>query len=178
MRTLVRLLTAVLGVAVITGGLLLVVETAAAAISPGGAGLLVPWRGVSTALSAVTWNTAAALTVSALVAFAGLVLLLISARSGRHDIRFLDPAPGVAVVTDPRSMARLVGHRVRDRDDISGAVVNSGTNRIRVRATSRFHELGELPQQVTESAEGAVRELPLQRAPRLRVSVTPAKEAR
>lgn len=178
MRALVRLLTAVLGLVVAAAGLLLVVETAAAAISPGGAGLLVPWRGASGALGSLTWNTTAALLTCALVAVAGLVLLLVSARSGRHDIRFSDPAPGVAVVTDPRSMARLVGHRVRDRDDISTAVVNSGTTRIRVRATSRFHELGELPQQVTESAEAAVRELPLQRAPRLRVSVAPAKESR
>lgn len=178
MRTLVRLLTAALGIAVAAAGLLLVVETAAAAISPGGAGVLVPWRGASTALSGLTWNTTTALITSALVAVAGLVLVLVSASGGRQDVRFLDPAPGVRVVTDPRSMARLVGHRVRDRDEVSEAVVSSGTKRIRVRATSRFHELGELPRQVTESAEEAVHELPLQRAPRLRVSVTPAKETR
>ncbi|MBE9373022.1 hypothetical protein IQ251_01040 [Saccharopolyspora sp. HNM0983] len=178
MRLLVRLLTAALGLVVAAGGLLLAVEAAAAAIAPGGAGLLVPWRDARTALGAVPWNSAAALTISALVAVAGLVLLLVGAGGGRRDIRFLDPAPGVSVATDPRSMARLVGHRVRDRDEITDAAVSSGTHRIKVRATSRFHELGELPQQVTESAEEAVRELPLQRTPRLRVSVSPAKEPR
>ncbi|GAA4863859.1 DUF6286 domain-containing protein [Saccharopolyspora rosea] len=178
MRLLVRLITTLVGLAVAAAGVLLVVETAWAQLRPDTGGLLVPWPTMRSALDAVPWDATPVRATAIGVAVAGLLLLLVAAGARRRDVRLHDPAPEVTVTTDPRSLARLVGHQVRDQDGVASASVTADAKRVRVRATSQFRQLGDLRQRVTDTTEHAVGDLPLRRAPKVAVSVSPAKERR
>ncbi|GAA4887447.1 DUF6286 domain-containing protein [Saccharopolyspora cebuensis] len=178
MRLLVRLLAALLGLAVAALGVLIAAEAVWAWIRPQADGLVVSWRAVRSGLGGVTWADTAALVTAIVVGVVGLLLLLLATRAGRRDVRLHDPAPEVTVITDPRSLARLVGHQVRDQDGVARASVTAGAKRVRVKATARFREMGDLRQRLTDTARDAVGELPLRRSPKVAVSVTPPKERR
>lgn len=178
MRMLVRLIVLVAGVVVAAAGALLVVETVWAWAGPGGAGLLVPWQELPAALGTVSWSGSPVL-IAAVVAIAlGALLLLVVVLAARKEIRLHDPAPEVTVTTDPRSLARLVGHHVRGQEDVAAASVTATRRSVRVKATGRFSSVGDLRSRLSESTERTVRELPLRTAPRVSVSVAPSKESR
>ncbi|GAA0541277.1 hypothetical protein GCM10011581_37320 [Saccharopolyspora subtropica] len=178
MRLLVRLITALLGLAVAALGALLVVETLWALARPHSPGLLVPWRDVHGGLGALSWDDPPVRVTAAVVALVGLVLLLVASAAGRREYRLHDPAPEVTVTTDRRSLARLVGHQVREQDGVAGASVTAGAKRVQVRATAQFRESGDLRTRLTDTAERAVGELPLRTRPKVLVSVAPPKERR
>ncbi len=178
MRMLVRLIALVAGVVVAAAGALLVIETVWAWAGPGVAGLVVPWQQLPATLGRSSWAESSVL-VAAVVAIAlGLLLLLLVALSGRKEIRLHDPAPEVTVTTDPRSLARVVGHHVREQGDVSAASVTATRRSVHVKATGRFSSVGDLKPRLSESTERTVRELPLRSAPRVSVSVSPTKERR
>ncbi|GAA2800885.1 DUF6286 domain-containing protein [Saccharopolyspora taberi] len=176
MRALVRLITAVLGLALAAAGGLLAVETAWAWAR--GDRLLVPWGAVRSALDSLAWNQPAVMVTAAGVGVVGLVLLLVGFSAGRKEIRLHDPAPEVTVTTDPRSLARLVGHHVRAEDGVAGATVTADRRKVRVRATARFRQTGDLLDRVTSTVRETVGELPVQRPPKVSVSLGAAKERR
>ncbi|KAA5830019.1 hypothetical protein F1721_23200 [Saccharopolyspora hirsuta] len=178
MRFLVRLITTLLGLAVAAAGALLAIEAVAALVRPGAGGLVVPWERVHAALSVVSWDDAPVRVSAAVLVVVGLLLLLIATTSGRRDIRLHDPAPEVTVTTDPRSLARLVGHQVRDQDGVATASVTASAKRVQVRASSQFREAGDLRGRLTETAEHAVQDLPLRSTPKVLVQVSTPKERR
>lgn len=178
MRGLVRLIAIVAGLVVAAFGVLLVIEVMAAWLRPASTGLLVPWQRSRSALSAVSWNQLPVLIAAVIAMVIGLVLVLVSALAGRKEIRLHDPAPGVTVTTDPRSLARLVGHQVRRDDGVAAASVTATRQRVRVKAVGKFSSVGDLRTRVSESAEHTVQELPLRSDPRVSVAVSPAKENR
>jgi hypothetical protein len=178
MRLLVRLITTLLGVVVAVAGALLAVEGAWSLLRPDSGTLIVPWSSLRPLLEQWTWNSVPMRVTAAAVAVIGAVLLLVAGRAGRKDIRLYDPAPEVTVTTDPRSLARLVGHRVREQDGVGSASVTATRARVRVRARSAFSSVGveDLHDRIDSAADEAVRDLPLLRPPRVSVSVFPAKE--
>ncbi|MER5390562.1 DUF6286 domain-containing protein [Saccharopolyspora sp. NPDC002686] len=178
MRFLVRLITTLLGAAVAAAGAVLAIEAVAALVQPGRGGVIVPWQRIHAALSVTSWDDAPVRVTAALVLVAGLVLLLVVTGSRRREIRLHDPAPEVTVTTDPRSLARLVGHQVRDQDGVATAAVTASAKRVQVKASSQFREVGDLRERVTETAETAVQDLPLRSAPKVLVSVSAPKERR
>lgn len=178
MRAVVRLLTCLAGLIAIAAGVLLVVEIAGAWIRPGAGGVLVPWQAAVPPLGGLSWQSGPVLGTAAGVAVLGLLLLVAALVAGRSEVRLLDPAPEVTVTTDPRSLARLVGHRVRAEDGIAGAAVTADRRRVRVKATGRFRAVGDLRDRVSQTTSSAVGDLPLQRSPKVSVSVAPAKERR
>ncbi|MER7078405.1 hypothetical protein SAMN02982929_04812 [Saccharopolyspora kobensis] len=178
MRFVVRLITTLLGLAAAAAGVVLVVEAVGALVRPGTGGLIVPWQRIHAALSVVSWDDAPVRAIAAGVLVAGLLLLLIAMTSGRREIRLHDPAPEVTVTTDPRSLARLVGHQVRDQDGVATASVTASAKRVQVRASSQFRDAGDLQGRLTEAAKHAVQELPLRDTPKVLVSVSTPKERR
>ncbi|QUH01364.1 hypothetical protein HUO13_11610 [Saccharopolyspora erythraea] len=178
MRVLVRLIAALFGLALAAAGALLVAETAWAWLRPDSGGLILPLPELRSALSALTWDQTPVRVTAALVAVAGLVLLLLAFGAGRKDIRLHDPAPEVTVTTDPRSLARLVGHHVRAQDGVAGATVTADRRKVRVRATAQFRQTAELLDELTETARTTVHELPLRRTPKVTVSLSAARERR
>lgn len=176
MRLLTRLLTALLGLVVAALGALTVVETVWLAVRPGTTGLLVPWRSLAGTSSTIPWSDARVLGVAAGVAVVGLVLLVVAGRAHRHDIQLHDPAPGVRVATNPRSLARLVAHHVRDQDGVESASVKARRARIRIKARSHATDQRATRQRVKDTAQRAVDDLPMPRRPHISVSVSEAKE--
>ncbi|WP_460956041.1 DUF6286 domain-containing protein [Parasphingorhabdus pacifica] len=177
MRIVLRLITALLGLATATLGALLLTEVFWWWWSrPDSGGVVVSLRTVLSGLRGVSWGDVPVRVTAAGAVVVGLLLLLLAARSGRTEIRLHDPAPEVTVTTDPRSLARLVGHQVRAQDGVSAASVTARRTRVRVRVTSRFSELGDLHARVRRSVDDAIGELPMSRQPKVSVSVSPPKE--
>ena len=178
MRALVRLAAALAGLVVAAVGGLLVVEVVAGWLAPGATGVLQPWLQVRSALGGLSWSGTPVLVTAAVVALVGLLLVVLSSAAGRKEIRLEEPAPMVTVTTDPTSVARLVGHRVQEDEAVSSASVTATRAKLRVRALGRYTQIGDSRSRLVEAARGTVAELPLQRAPRVSVSVSPAKEKR
>ncbi|MGI8311325.1 DUF6286 domain-containing protein [Saccharopolyspora hattusasensis] len=178
MRLLVRLITTLFGLAVAAAGALLASEAVWFLLRPGNGGFVVPWQQAHLGLSSLSWHDAPVLATAAVVAVVGLLLVLVAINAGNKDLRLHDPAPEVTVTTDRRSLARLVGHQVRDQDGVASASVTAGAKRVQVRATAQFRESGDLRGQLTETAEHAVRDLPLRTTPKVLVSVAAPKERR
>lgn len=178
MRGLVRLAAALAGLVVAAVGGLLVVEVVTGWLAPGATGVLRPWLQVRAVLSALTWSQVPVLITAGVVALVGLLLVVLSSAAGRKEILLEEPVPMVTVTTDPTSVARLVGHRVQEDDAVSSASVSANRSKLRVRAVGRYTQVGDAGSRLTEAARSTVAELPLQRAPRVSVSVSPAKEKR
>lgn len=176
MRIVLRLITALLGLATATLGALLVIEVFGWWSRPDSGGIVVPLRTVRSGLRGMSWEDVPIRVAAAGALVVGLLLLLLAARSGRTEIRLHDPAPEVTVTTDPRSLARFVGHQVRAQDGVSAASVTARRSRVRVRVTSRFSELGDLHARVRGAVDDAIGELPMSRQPKVSVSVSPPKE--
>lgn len=176
MRALVRLITAAAGLIALVAGILLVVEAIGAWANPGGRGVLVPWSDAGSSMRDLSWQDLPVRLVAAAAVLVGLILLLAASRAGRKEVRLADPAPEVTVTTDPRSLARLVGHQVRAEDGVATATVTADRRKVKVKARGRFRSVGDLRDRVSKKAAAAVEDLPLQRRPRVSVSVSPAKE--
>lgn len=178
MRLLIRLLAALLGLLLAAAGVLLAVECGWALLRPADDGLIVAPGAALSALGAIAWQATPVRLVAGGFAVLGLVLVVLTTRSGTKDVRLHDPAPAVTVTTDSRSLARLVGHQVRDQDGVTGATVTADDKRVKIRATPRYAEPGDLRSRLAETAEHAVHELPLRSTPKVLVSLGNPKERR
>lgn len=176
-RLLVRLLSVLCGLAVAAAGLVLLVGVAWLWLLPGDRtphAVLDPARAV---LARLTWSAPSVLGIAAIVLAAGIVALLITLAARRRDIRLDQPAPGVLVLTSPRSLARLVGRQVRGADGVQRAVVTASRTSVRVKARSRWGRAAELRDTLRELATSTLDGLPMARRPRISVSVHSAKDA-
>ncbi len=178
MRVLLRLLSPLLGLAVAAAGALLAVEAGWVLVRPRSAPLLVAWPAWRDWLAGYAWSDTAIIVAAAALVVLGVLLLVLAGSARRHDVRLTDPADAVTVVTSPRSLARLVGHRVRAEDGVRSASVTAGTRRIRVRATSRLNTEAQLRPTLTALLNELVGSLPLDRTPRIRVVVDSPKDRR
>lgn len=171
MRTLVRLVSALLGLAVAGAGVILALEVSWAHWKPARAGLVVPWRQWRASLGGLHWSDVPVQVTGGLVALTGLLLALAAAGARRRDVRMYDPASDVSVVTSSRSIARMLRHRVRGHDAVGEASVRASRNRVKIRAESRFSTADELRPQLAEAVDDALGALPVPRTPRVSVVV-------
>ncbi len=176
MRVLVRLIASLLGLAVAAVGALLMIEAVWTWLEPAGGPLLVPWRLARAQLGLLSWSDGAVRASATALVVVGLVLLTAAATARGNDLRLHDPAPSVTAVTDMRSLARLVGHRVRAEEGVAAASVTASRKRVRVRARSEGTDVGDLPDRLFEVLSATVGDLPLRTTPKVSVSVTPARE--
>jgi hypothetical protein len=170
-RILVRLVSAVLGLAVAGVGVILGLEGAWAHWNPGHGGLVVPWRQWRAAAGGLAWSDVPVQVTAGLVALAGLLLILTAAAARQRDVRMYDPAPEVSVVTSSRSLARMLRHRVRAQDAVSEAAVRASPRRVKVYADTRFRSADELRPLLAEAADDALGALPVPRTPRVSIAV-------
>ncbi|MFE3178339.1 DUF6286 domain-containing protein [Amycolatopsis sp. NPDC059090] len=176
MRVLVRLLSALLGLAVAAGGALLALEVGWAWWQPGKAPLLVPWPRWKTEIADLDWSSTPVRIAAGIAVLAGLVLLLLALGAGDRAVRMTDPADGITVSTSPRALARLVGLAVRAEDNVRGASVTASSRRVRVRATSRLENEEQLRPRLLETVSAVLDDLPLQRRPKVSVVVDSPKD--
>ncbi|PRW65082.1 DUF6286 domain-containing protein [Actinopolyspora mortivallis] len=175
MRLVIRLLTVLLGLVLLAAGALLLTEIVLLTMFPDVTTPLPDTSSLEDELSAVSWRSTVVRTGAAVTAVLGLVLLWFSLRAGRGEIRLHDPAEGVTVVTRPRSLARVVGHRVRAEQGVAKATVVARRGAVRVTAVGDGEESEDLEHRLRETARTAVDELPLVSAPKVSVTVRPAK---
>ncbi|MFT7840615.1 DUF6286 domain-containing protein [Saccharothrix sp. BKS2] len=168
MRVLLRVLSPPLGLALAAAGLLLVAEVVWRWAGRG------PLTGVS--LAGWAWTDRPVALVGAGVAAGGLVLLVLALTARSSEVPLDEPAAGVRVVTTPTSLARVVGHRVRAEEGVSGASVTASRRRVRVRVTSRVHDEASLRPRLLEVARSAVEELPMPVRPKVSVVVLSPKD--
>lgn len=178
MRMLLRLLSPLLGLALAATAALLAVEAGWALARPDSDPLLAPWPGWIDRLAGYTWSDTAVLIAGAALAVLGLLLLVLARGARRRDVRMTNPADDVTVVTTPRSVARLIGHRVRAEDGVNSASVTATARVVRVRAVSRMRAEKQLRPTLAKAVDDLVTSLPLARRPRVRVVVDSPKDSR
>ncbi|ASR34545.1 hypothetical protein BAY61_05560 [Prauserella marina] len=178
MRVLVRLLSALLGLAVAGAGALLALEVGWQWWRPSAVPLVLPWPEWKETLATVSWNSAAVRITAALIGVAGVVLLVVAGLARRRDVAFADPADEVTVTTSPRSLARVVGQHVRAHDNVTAASVTATARKVRVRAVSTFTSERELRPELLDSVATLLGDLPLARQPKLSVVVDSPKDRR
>ncbi|MDQ3403440.1 MAG: alkaline shock response membrane anchor protein AmaP [Actinomycetota bacterium] len=176
MRVFVRILSLLLGIALAAAGVLLALEVAWAWAQPGSGSLLVPWNDWRARLADLNWESTSVRIVAAITAAVGLILLLMAFSARTRDISLRDPGPGITVRTSPRSLARIVGSRVRAEDNVSAASVTATAKHVRVRATSRLATEAQLRPRLLDVVRETLDDLPLARAPKVTVVVDSPKD--
>lgn len=172
MRLLLRVLSTVLGLALATAGLLLVIEVVAAWVRPAiPTGLVVPWADWRATLERTAWMDSPVPAVAIGVAGFGLLLALTGLLARRSDLVLRTAAPEITVTTSPRVLARIVGRRVRAVDDVAGAAVTATRRRISVSVQGWDDPGRELREAVADEVGELLDELPLGARPRVSVSV-------
>ncbi len=170
MRILLRVLSPLLGLAVAALGGSIALEVVWAWLRPADVPLLLPWPGWQTALQGWTWNTTPVRLLGAGLVVAGVLLIVLALRAGRREVRLTNPAPEITVTTSPRSLARLVGHQVREIDHVASASVTATPHKVTVRAASRQPADTATPD-IAETVRTLLSELPLTPTPRVSVAV-------
>ncbi|WP_367130497.1 DUF6286 domain-containing protein [Saccharothrix sp. HUAS TT1] len=166
MRVLLRVLSPFLGLALAAAGALLVFAVAR------------HWSGDRWRWPDWSWVDQPVLVTGACTAAGGLFLLVLASRAVPSQVALHDPADGVRVVTTPASLARVVGHRVRAEDGVTGASVTASRRKVRVRATSWAHDEAELRPRLLDAAREALADLPLPDRPDVSVVVISPKDRR
>ena len=175
MRILLRVLSPLLGVAVAALGVVVALEVIWAWVRPAEVPLAVPWPAWQVTLQSWTWTSIPVRAIAAALIVAGLLLVFVALRSGRREVRLINPAPGITVVTSPRSLARLVGHQVRALDHVASASVTASPRKVSVRAVSgNTADVAE--PSITHVVHTLLSELPLAHTPRVSVVVSQTRK--
>lgn len=190
MRTFLRILALLLGLALAAAGVLLVLEVVAAWVRPASAGLVLPWASWRAALAELTWADRPVLIVAICAAVVGLLLGLVALLAGRRQIELEPPAPAVTVTTTPSVLARLVGRHVRAADDIAAATVTASGRKVTVRASGQPVASGHgadssaveaLREEVRGRVDTLLDDVPLRHRPKVavsaRIETVPARKA-
>lgn len=178
MRVFVRIMAALLALALAAAGTLLALEVGWLWLRPTEGPLLVPWPDWRARLAEVTWQSTPVQVTAWITAVAGLGLLVAALAARRREVALLDPAPGVTVRTSPRSLARIVGTRVRAQDNVSTASVTATRSKVKVRASSRLAAEAQLRPRLAGVVGELLSDLPLARTPRVSVVVDSPKDRR
>ncbi|MGH3935719.1 MAG: DUF6286 domain-containing protein [Pseudonocardiaceae bacterium] len=171
MRILLRLLSALLGLAVAALGLFAALEVSWAWVRPLDGPLLLPWPVWQATLQGWTWTATPVRLIAAGLIVAGLLLVALALGATRREVRLINPAPEITVATSPRSLARLVGHQVRALDHVASASVTATPHKISVRAASR-QPADAAKSGITDTVHALLTELPLTHTPQVSVAVT------
>jgi hypothetical protein len=172
MRGLLRVLAPVLGMALAAAGVLVVIEVVAAWVRPGmEGGVLVPWPDWMATLAGLSWNQSPVPAIAIGVGVVGLLLMIVGLTARRAVVQLEAPTVDMTVTTSPRVLARLVGTRVRESDDVVSASVTASARRVAVRALVWSDAPPDLRQVIVSRVKELLDELPLRRRPRVAVSV-------
>lgn len=171
MRILLRVLSPLLGLAVAGLGAFVVLEVVWAWVRPADGPLALPWPVWQATLQGWNWTAVPIRLLGAGSAAVGLLLLLLALSAGRREVYLTSPAPEVTITTSPRSLARLVGHQVRELDHVASAAVTATARKVTVRAVSRRSAEAATPD-IVQAVRTLLSELPLARAPRVAVAVS------
>jgi uncharacterized protein DUF6286 len=171
MRILLRMLSPLLGLAVAALGTFVALEVIWSWVRGADGHLVVPWRAWQVTLQGWTWTSTPVRLIAAGLIVVGLLLLVLALRSGRREVRLINPAPEITVTTSPQSLARLVGHQVRELDHVASASVTATPRKVSVRAASQ-QPIDAARAGITDAVQTLLSNLPLARTPQVRVTAS------
>ncbi|HEY6421888.1 MAG TPA: DUF6286 domain-containing protein [Pseudonocardiaceae bacterium] len=170
MRTLLRVLSPLLGLVVAALGAFVAVEVVNAWVRPAAGALVLPWPAWQATLQGWAWSAAPVRLIAAGLSVGALLLVVLALRAGRREVRLINPAPAITVTTSPRSLARLVAHQVRELDHVAAASVTATPRKVSVRAASREPADTATPD-IAATVHTLLSELPLAHTPQVSVVV-------
>jgi hypothetical protein len=139
-----RVLSVLVALVLVALGVLIPVEVVHAALGKHGY-LVLPYESWARAARDHAWDSTLVMTISAVVAAVGLLLLLVELRPRRPAALALVPlTDGVQVGTDRRSLARALAARTREVDGIAEARARVRRRRADIVATTWLRDPGDL----------------------------------
>jgi len=180
MRTLNRLLTLLVSVALITFGLVLALEVAVAVF--GAHPALLDWRPAYRAGRSDTWDSTAVRVLAGSLALAGLILLLIELKPRRvRRLRVGSQDPNTDAALTRAGLRSALRRAAEDVDGITKASVKLSRRTAKVTATSRAGQAelaATLDTEVRTAVSDRLGALQLRRPPRPRTRVLTRKARR
>jgi hypothetical protein len=178
MRLLNRVLAALLSLALIVAGVLLIIEVIAYHVTNRPA--IVPWQRAYSWAHRTTWNAGSIRVTCVLLILAGFVLLIAELKRPRVSRLAADPAQagvaGVDTAYTRRGIAAAVRTAVVGVDGIRGTAVKVKRRKVRVTASAAARDKAAaqgLHDAVTAAARARLASLGLRRPPSVAVRVTP-----
>jgi hypothetical protein len=170
-QVLNRVLSTLLALVLLLGGLLAVVEIVLAAV--GRPHWLVPHQQWSSWLAEQTFASAVVRAILIGLAVLALLLLVAALRRGRPGALALPArAAGVQVTASRRGIERTLARAAQRPDGVQSARVHAGRRKVRVKATTALRSPGDLRPQVTAAVDERLDELGLAGTVRSRVTVS------
>ncbi len=178
MRLANRVLAALLSLALIVAGVLLIIEVIADRVNHRTA--VVNWRPAYDWAKRTTWNAGSVRVTCAVLILLGLVLLIAELKPARVSRLAADPAQAGAAGIDTaytrRGVAAAVRSAVTGVDGVRGASVKVKRRKVTVAATAAAQGTAaarSLRDPISEAALKRLTALKLRRAPSVSVRVTP-----
>lgn len=168
MRIANRVVAALLGLALVVGGLLVAAETVVAAF--GRRPWVLPYDRWYRSARLRSWESASTRWILIALLAGGLMLLFL--QLARRRPTALELAPGGAPADiGRRSLERSLVRAASEVDGVSRARVKVGREQAEVSATTNRRQAGDLQARVAEALERRTRSLGLARPPAVRVKV-------
>jgi hypothetical protein len=178
MRHVNRVLAALLSLALIAAGALLIIEVIADRVSRRAS--VVDWHPAYAWAERTTWNQGSVRVVCVLLIVAGLVLLIAELKPARVSRLAADPAQAGAAGIDTaytrRGLAAAVRSAVTGVDGVRGASVKVKRRKVTVAATAAAQDKAaarSLRDPVSDAVRQRLSALHLRRAPSVSVRITP-----
>ena len=172
MRILDRVLSAVLGLALMVGGLVTAIEIVLAGL--GRSPWLVPHDRWAEWARTTAWSdTDVRLIVAGLIAVGALLLVVQGVRRRPEALTLAAGDSGVVAELDRHGAERWMVERIERVEGVAGAGVRIGSRSAVVEATSVGRDTATVDRGVREAAASGFESLNLDRTPRLRVKVRP-----
>jgi len=125
-------------------------------------------------VSGLHLNDNLAVIAMVVLAVLGLLLLLSALIPGRRQSILLnsdDPATGSEQAISCRGISTLVGYEVERTDSVTGASVSTSPSLVHVKVQTPAHSVQRVRENAQARAQRVIDGLPLQRAPKIKVSV-------
>ena len=176
MRTVTRLVSALLALALLAGGLLVALEVAAAGLGREDH-LVLPWRDWRETLLDTPWDDFAVRLVCAiLVAVGALLLFMLLAPRRPRAVGLAPRVDGATADLDRSGLERWLAIRVGKADGVASSDVRVRRGTARVQAVTPSRETASVEQSVANAAHAALAELGVASSLPVRVSVVSRRE--
>lgn len=176
MRVVNRIVSALVALALLVGGLLVALEIAAAGIGRSEP-VVLPWDDWRTSALDTPWEDANLRLLFIVLAVVGLLLLAFQlVRRRPIAIPMQTDTPGAEADLDRHGLERWLTSKVERVAGVAGARVSVTNTSARVRAETPGRETGAVQQGVAAAANSALSELRLARSLPVKVSVTSRRD--
>lgn len=177
MRIVTRLVSALLALALLVGGLLTALEIAAAGLGREDH-LVVPWRDWRQELLDTPWEDFVVRLVLAAMLAAGLLLLFLLLAPRRPTaVRLADRTDGAAAELDRSGLERHLGACMQRVEGVGGVGVRVRRGRARISAVTPARDTAPVESSLRGAADRALGELGLASSLPVRVSVSSRRES-